>query len=150
MGILKKIRFWVEVRGCLGLLCSTFSSSAPRFLAKRFQVYALSSRKKGGVMRAPKEVLHKFQFFVELLYDEVCGSKSKSNISPWGSPLDSSSAQLPGPACPIHGSSAAQVCRATRPPLRPTAAITWFLVWTTSGHRDIAVRPLNPVVPSPR
>ena len=37
--------------------------SAPRFLAKRFQLHALSSRKKGGVVRAPKELLHKLQFF---------------------------------------------------------------------------------------
>jgi hypothetical protein len=27
--------------------------------------------KNGGVVRAPKEVLHKLQFFVELLYGEV-------------------------------------------------------------------------------
>jgi len=28
-------------------------------------------KKKGGVVRAPKEVLHELQFFVELLHDEV-------------------------------------------------------------------------------
>ena len=56
--------------GCLGLLCSMFFSSALRFLAKRFQLHALSSRKKGEVVRAPKEVLHKPQFFVELLHGE--------------------------------------------------------------------------------
>jgi hypothetical protein len=52
-----------------------FFSSAPRFLAKRFQLHALSSRKKGGVVRAPKQVLHKLQFFVELLYSGVCGAE---------------------------------------------------------------------------
>ena len=62
-------------RGCLGLLCSTFFSSAPRFLAKRFQLHALSSRKKGGVVRAPKDVLHKLQFFVELLHGGVYGAE---------------------------------------------------------------------------
>ena len=46
------------LRGCLGLLCSTFFSFAPRFLAKQFQLHAISSRKKSGVVRAPKEVLH--------------------------------------------------------------------------------------------
>jgi len=62
------------LRGCLGLLCSTFFSSAPCFLAKRFQLHALSSRKKSGVVRAPKEVLHKLQFFVELLHGGVYGA----------------------------------------------------------------------------
>jgi len=28
----------------------------------------------GGVVRAPKEVLHKLQFFVELLHGGVCGA----------------------------------------------------------------------------
>jgi hypothetical protein len=59
----------------LGLLRSTFFSSAPRFLAKRFQLHALSSRKKGGVVRASKEVLHKLQFFVELLHGGVYGAE---------------------------------------------------------------------------
>jgi len=31
--------------------------------------------KKGGVVRAPKEVLHKLQFFVELLHGGVCGAE---------------------------------------------------------------------------
>jgi hypothetical protein len=55
----------------LGLLCSTFFSYAPRFLAKWFQLYAPSSRKKGGVVKAPKEVLHELQFFIELLHGRV-------------------------------------------------------------------------------
>jgi len=63
-----------DAKGCLGLLCSTFFSSAPCFLAKRFQLHALSSRKMGGVVRAPKEILHKLQFFVDLLYGGVCGA----------------------------------------------------------------------------
>ena len=62
-------------RGCLGLLCSMFFSSAPCFLAKRFQLHALCSRKKGGVVRAPKEILHKLQFFVKLLHGGVCGAE---------------------------------------------------------------------------
>jgi len=37
--------------------------------------HPLSSRKKSGVVRAPKEVLHKLQFFVELLHGGVCGAK---------------------------------------------------------------------------
>jgi hypothetical protein len=32
-------------------------------------------RKKGGVVRAPKEVLYELQFFVELLYGGVCGAE---------------------------------------------------------------------------
>jgi len=59
----------------LGLLYSTFFSFAPYFLAKRFQLHALSSRKKSGVVRAPKEVLHKLQFFVELLHGGVYGGR---------------------------------------------------------------------------
>jgi len=63
------------VRGYLELLCSTFFSSALRFLAKRFQLHALSSRKKSGDVRALKEVLHELQFFVELLHSEVYGAE---------------------------------------------------------------------------
>jgi len=59
----------------LGLLYSIFFSSTPRFLVKQFQLYALSSRKKGGVVKAPKEVFHKLQFFVELLHGGVCGGE---------------------------------------------------------------------------
>jgi len=44
-------------------------------LAKRFQLHALSSRKKSGVVRAPKEVLHELQFFMELLHSGVCGAE---------------------------------------------------------------------------
>jgi hypothetical protein len=43
----------------LGLLRSIFFSSAPYFVAKRFQLHALYSRKKYRVVRAPKEVLYK-------------------------------------------------------------------------------------------
>jgi len=64
-------QFFFWTKGCLGLLCFMFFSSAPYFLAKRFQLHALSSRKKNGVVRAPKEVLHKLQFFVELLHSGV-------------------------------------------------------------------------------
>jgi len=31
--------------------------------------------KKGGAVRAPKEVLQKLQFFVELLLSGVCGAE---------------------------------------------------------------------------
>ena len=68
-----------QLRACLGLLRSTFFSSALYFLAKRFQLHALCSRKKGGVVRAPKEVLHKLQFFMELLHGRVCRAE-------WNSP----------------------------------------------------------------
>ena len=44
------------------------------FSAPLHVFYALSSRKKSGVVRAPKEVLHELQFFVELLYSGVCGA----------------------------------------------------------------------------
>jgi hypothetical protein len=56
--------------GVFGTALLRIFSFAPRFLAKRFQLHALSSRKKGGVVRAP----HKLQFFVELLYGGVCGA----------------------------------------------------------------------------
>jgi hypothetical protein len=49
-----------------------FFNSAPRFLAKQFQLHALCSRKNGRVVRALKEVLHKLQFFMELLHGGVC------------------------------------------------------------------------------
>ena len=64
-----KLCIETDLKGCL---CSTFFSSPPRFLAKQFQLHALSSRKKGGVVKAPKEVLHELQFFVELLHSGVC------------------------------------------------------------------------------
>jgi hypothetical protein len=73
--IVPKTEKFSELRGCLGLLCSTFFSSAPRFLAKRFQLHALSSRKKSWVVRAPKEVLHELQFFVKLLPNGVYGAE---------------------------------------------------------------------------
>ena len=73
----------ITVRGCLGLLRSTFFSFAPRFLAKRFQLHALCSRKKGGVVRAPKKVLHKLQFFVELLHGRVCGAVPNTPYEVW-------------------------------------------------------------------
>ena len=64
----------LTTKGVFGLLCYTFFSSTPYFLVKQFQLHAFSSRKKGGVVRAPKEVLHKLQFFVELLHGGVCGA----------------------------------------------------------------------------
>jgi hypothetical protein len=54
--------------------------STPRFLAKQFQLYALYSRKNGGAVRAPKEVLHKLQFFMELLHGGVRGAVSNTPI----------------------------------------------------------------------
>jgi hypothetical protein len=62
---LKDIRGW-------GYLGDVWDGSAPRFSTKRFQLHALGSRKNGGVVRAPKEVHHKLQAFVELLYGGVC------------------------------------------------------------------------------
>jgi hypothetical protein len=52
------IRVLFVFRGCSGLLRFTFFSSAAYFLAKLFQLHALRSRKNGGVVTAPKEVLH--------------------------------------------------------------------------------------------
>ena len=69
--------YWGGVWDCSAL---RFSSSTPCFLAKRFQLHALGSRKKGGVVKAPKEVLYKLQFFMELLYSVVCGAVSNT---PW-------------------------------------------------------------------
>ena len=63
------------LRGVWDCSAPRFFSSAPCFLAKRFQLHTLSSRKKGGVVRTPKEVLHRLQFFMELLYDGVCGAE---------------------------------------------------------------------------
>jgi hypothetical protein len=40
----------VRLMGCLGLLSSMFFSFAPWFLAKRFQLHVLISRKKCGVV----------------------------------------------------------------------------------------------------
>jgi hypothetical protein len=45
------------------------------FLVKQFQLHALCSRKKRGVIRAPKGMLHKLQVFVELLHGEVYGAE---------------------------------------------------------------------------
>ena len=69
-------------RECLEMPRSMFFSSAPCFLAKRFQLHALCSRKNGGVVRAPKEVLHKLQFFIELLYGGVCGAVPNTPLIP--------------------------------------------------------------------
>jgi hypothetical protein len=55
---------YTRYRRCLRLLRSTF-------LAKQFQHHILCSR-KDRVVRASKEVLHKLQFFVELLHSKVC------------------------------------------------------------------------------
>ena len=63
------------LRRCLGLLRFMFFSIVLCFLAKQFQLHALCSRKKGGVVRAPKGVLHKLQVFVELLHGEVYGAE---------------------------------------------------------------------------
>lgn len=49
-----------------------FSALLHAFLAKRFQLYARSSRKKDGVVRPPKEKLHELQVFVELFHGWVC------------------------------------------------------------------------------
>jgi len=38
-------------------------------------IHALSSKKKDEVVRAPKEILHKLQIFVELLHSGVCGGE---------------------------------------------------------------------------
>jgi len=57
-----------------------FFSSAPYFLDKQFLLHTLTSRKKSGAVRAPKEVLHKLQFFVELLYGGVCGAVSNNPL----------------------------------------------------------------------
>jgi hypothetical protein len=40
-------------------------------VAKQVQLHPLCSRKKIGVVRAPKGVLHKLQFFLELLHSGV-------------------------------------------------------------------------------
>jgi len=57
-------RFLINVQLChLNRVFGTallFSSFALCYLAKRFQLHVFSSRKNGGVVRAPKEVLHKF------------------------------------------------------------------------------------------
>ena len=47
-----------NVKGVFGIALLLVFYSAPRFLAKQFQLQALSSRKNGGVVRAPKELLH--------------------------------------------------------------------------------------------
>ena len=57
---------WMEtIRGVFGTASLHVFSIAPRFLAKRFWLRTLCSRKKGGVVRAPKEVFNKLQFFCE-------------------------------------------------------------------------------------
>ena len=48
-----------------------FFSFAPRFLVRRFPLHTLCSINRGGVVRTPKEVLHKLQFLVELLHGKV-------------------------------------------------------------------------------
>jgi len=63
----------VILEGVWDCSASRFFSSASRFLAKRFQLHG--SRKNGGVVRASKDVLHKLQFFMELLYGGVCGAE---------------------------------------------------------------------------
>jgi len=62
--------------------CSASCFAAPLYV---FQPNGFSSmhsvqEKKGGVVRAPKEVLHKLQFFVELLHGGVCGAVPNTPI----------------------------------------------------------------------
>jgi hypothetical protein len=66
--------------GVFGTALLHIFSFAPCFFAKRFQLHALRSRKKSGAIRAPKNVLHKLQFFVELLHDEVYGGVTDTPI----------------------------------------------------------------------
>jgi len=75
-----KIRRWQELRGHKLDLGGVWDFSAPRFLAKQFHLHALSSRKNGGVVKAPKEVLHELQFFVELLHSRVRGAVSNTPL----------------------------------------------------------------------
>jgi len=60
--------------------CSAPRFSAPLhvFLPKRLQFHAVSSRKKDGVVRAPKKLLHKLHFFMELLHNKICGAVSNT------------------------------------------------------------------------
>ena len=64
--LVPKIFWFSGLWGCLGLLCSTFFSSALRFFSQTVSAPRTEFKKKGGVVRAPKGVLHKLQFFVEL------------------------------------------------------------------------------------
>jgi hypothetical protein len=57
-----------------------FLDSLYVFLAKRFQLHTLCSRKNDRVVRPPKETLYKLQFFMELLYDRVCGAVPNTPI----------------------------------------------------------------------
>ena len=62
---------------------SVWDCFAPRFLAKQFQLHAFSSRKIGGVVRAPKKVLHKLYFFMEPQWILWSSSKRTRNFPEW-------------------------------------------------------------------
>ena len=64
---------WMQLCGST-LQYYIWDCSALRFLVKRFKLHALYSRKKREIVIAPKDVLHKLQFFMELLHDRVCGA----------------------------------------------------------------------------
>jgi hypothetical protein len=57
-------RYTGTIKGCLGLLRSTFFSQTVLAPCTPFE-------KKDIVVRAPKGVLHKLQFFVELLHGGI-------------------------------------------------------------------------------
>jgi len=64
-----------SIRGCLRLLCSTFFQLRSTFFSQTVSAPRTRFKKKGGVVRAPKEVLHELQFFMELLHSRVCGAE---------------------------------------------------------------------------
>ena len=61
-----------------------FFSSAPCFLAKRFQLHALSLRKKGGVVTAPKGTPQTPVFYGAApqwsLWSRVCGAVTNTPL----------------------------------------------------------------------
>jgi hypothetical protein len=61
------------LKGCLGLLGSTFSALLHVFSQTVSASFTLFEG-KCGVVRAPEEVLHQLQFFMELLHSRVCGA----------------------------------------------------------------------------
>jgi hypothetical protein len=64
----------IYYEGILGLLHSTFFWFCFTFFSQTVSAPHTLFEKKGEVVGAPKEVLHKLQFSMKLLYVGVCGA----------------------------------------------------------------------------
>jgi len=65
----------IELRGCLGLLCSTFFSSALRFFSQTVSAPRTQFEKKGWSCESTERGTPRTPVFLELLHSGVCGAE---------------------------------------------------------------------------